>query len=179
MTPALQLRLIGTPALLLPGGEVRLLDRHGALIAARLALAGPQPRRLLAGLLWPDVPPARARANLRQRLLRLKDLANSAWIVGYHTLSLLPGVRWDRPDALVPGMPAPVRHLELLEGVDEPESDALAAVQQMMIMEPPSDWRVTFADGTLSITAVPEPATWALWLAGLVAVARIARRRAV
>ena len=41
----------------------------------------------------------------------------------------------------------------------------------------PSDWRITFADGTVSITAVPEPATWALWLAGLVAVARIARRR--
>ena len=29
------------------------------------------------------------------------------------------------------------------------------------------------------LTAVPEPGTWALWLAGLVAVLRIARRRAV
>ena len=39
----------------------------------------------------------------------------------------------------------------------------------------PSDWRAQLNQGTLSITAVPEPATWALWLAGLLAVARMAR----
>ena len=46
----------------------------------------------------------------------------------------------------------------------------------------PSDWRAQLNQGTLSITAVPEPATWALWLAGLLAVvrmARMARRRVV
>ena len=43
----------------------------------------------------------------------------------------------------------------------------------------PADWRAQFNGGTLSITAIPEPGTWALWLAGLVAVARIARRRGV
>ena len=42
----------------------------------------------------------------------------------------------------------------------------------------PADWRAEFNQGALSITAVPEPGTWALWLAGLVAVVRIARRRA-
>ena len=42
----------------------------------------------------------------------------------------------------------------------------------------PSDLHISFAGGTISITAVPEPGTWALWLAGLVAVARIVRRRA-
>ena len=41
----------------------------------------------------------------------------------------------------------------------------------------PGDWQARFAGGTLSITAVPEPGTWALWLAGLVAVSRIVRRR--
>ena len=43
----------------------------------------------------------------------------------------------------------------------------------------PGPWRAEFNQGTLSITAVPEPAAWALWLAGLAAVARIARRRVV
>lgn len=43
----------------------------------------------------------------------------------------------------------------------------------------PGDWRASIEQGTLSITAVPEPGTWALWLAGMVAVARIARRRVV
>ncbi|MBC7955401.1 MAG: hypothetical protein H7Y33_05990, partial [Cytophagales bacterium] len=41
----------------------------------------------------------------------------------------------------------------------------------------PSDWRAEFEQGTLSITAGPEPGTWALWLAGVVSVARVARRR--
>lgn len=126
MTTPLRLRLVGTPALLLPGGGERLLDRHGALIAARLAWAGPQARGLLAGLLWPDVTPARARANLRQRLLRLRDLAGCAWIVGERTLSLAPAVHCDGLDAAVQGLPAPMRHAELLEGVAPPECDTLA-----------------------------------------------------
>ncbi len=41
----------------------------------------------------------------------------------------------------------------------------------------PSDWRADFNQGTLSITAVPEPGTWALWLAGVLAVARATRWR--
>ena len=43
----------------------------------------------------------------------------------------------------------------------------------------PGDWRASFEQGTLSIAVVPEPGTWALWLAGLAAVARITRRRAL
>lgn len=33
-------------------------------------------------------------------------------------------------------------------------------------------------DGTVTVSAVPEPGTWALWLAGLAAVGRLAQRRA-
>ncbi|MDP3085648.1 MAG: hypothetical protein Q8N44_18430, partial [Rubrivivax sp.] len=47
--PGWRLRLAGLAQLLPPQGQGLLLDRHGALIAARLALAGPQPRGQLAG----------------------------------------------------------------------------------------------------------------------------------
>lgn len=75
---AWRLRLHGVAQLLMPDGTALLLDRQGALIAARLALAGPQPREVLARQLWPEVDEARARGNLRQRLLRLKDQAGWA-----------------------------------------------------------------------------------------------------
>jgi len=95
----LLLRLTGAAALLPAGAAERPLDPHGALLAARLALAGPQPRALLATWLWPDVEPARARGNLRQRLLRLKALAGCDWIVGARVLQLAPGVVRLLPDA--------------------------------------------------------------------------------
>lgn len=125
MAHALHLRLVGNPALMLPGGDTRLLDRHGALITARLALAGPQERSLLAALLWPDVAPARARANLRQRLLRLKALAGWAWIVGDRLLHLAPQVGWTLPDHIDTHLPDALLRAELLEGVEANGSDAL------------------------------------------------------
>jgi len=47
------LRLVGIPALLEPGDALALLDRHGALLAARIALEGAQTRGELAAMLWP------------------------------------------------------------------------------------------------------------------------------
>lgn len=41
----------------------------------------------------------------------------------------------------------------------------------------PADWRAAFSQGTVSITAVPEPGPAALWAAGLGAMAWLARRR--
>lgn len=112
----LTLRLAGAPALGLANGEWRPLDPHGALIAARVVLAGPQPRASIAALLYPGVDDARARANLRQRLLRLKALAGRAWIDGADTLQLQPGVAV-----------APLSDGELLGGLPPPPSDELAA----------------------------------------------------
>ncbi len=52
----------------------QVLAARDACLLARLALDGPQPRHLVAAWLWPFVPQARAHANLRQRLFRLRAL---------------------------------------------------------------------------------------------------------
>jgi hypothetical protein len=39
------------------------------------------------------------------------------------------------------------------------------------------DFSRLYVDGSIGVTAVPEPGTWALWLAGLLGVGRVVRRR--
>lgn len=115
-TPLL-LTLAGPPRLVV-AGRGHALDGLGAVIAARLALEGPQPRSQLAGLLWPAADPARARANLRQRLLRLRQQAGVEWMAGDTTLVLSPDVRVAPIDDL--------HAAELLQGVELAEQDELA-----------------------------------------------------
>ena len=58
----------------LPGPlALRPTDRRAAALLALLALEGAMPRSRLAGLLWPQVPEATARNNLRQTLRRLRQ----------------------------------------------------------------------------------------------------------
>ena len=71
-SPPPRLRLIGGAACVYADGRVLALEPKDALLLAYLALIGPTPRRELAALLWPDVDEERARANLRQRLFRLR-----------------------------------------------------------------------------------------------------------
>jgi DNA-binding SARP family transcriptional activator/tetratricopeptide (TPR) repeat protein len=115
------LQLGSTLRLLLPGGDVQVLAGTSALLAARLALAGPQARREIAPLLWPDVGERRARANLRQSLLRLKAQAGCDWIVGETELRLAGDVVVDAegPGELLAGLDAALPSDELrawLEG---------------------------------------------------------------
>jgi DNA-binding SARP family transcriptional activator len=67
-----QLRLLGAPAWRVVDGVWRALQKKDAALLARLAILGEQPRECVAALLWPDVSQARAHANLRQRLFRLR-----------------------------------------------------------------------------------------------------------
>lgn len=116
MAEPLTLRLHGVPALIVgtapagragragrtPAPQERALEGLSAVLVARLAVDGPQPRADLAALLWPQADAPRARANLRQRLLRLKALAGQEWIVGDATLALAPQVSvaaWDDASA--------------------------------------------------------------------------------
>ncbi|MCU0967765.1 MAG: AAA family ATPase [Rubrivivax sp.] len=69
------LRLHGTPALVGPDDRAHPLSAREAALLAWLHAEGPTSRARLAGLLWPDGPEARARANLRQTLARLRRLA--------------------------------------------------------------------------------------------------------
>ncbi len=66
------MRLLGVPAWQVGAGLWRVLAAKDAVLLARLALDGQQPRSLMAAWLWPDVPQPRAHANLRQRLFRLR-----------------------------------------------------------------------------------------------------------
>ena len=72
MLPPPRLHLHGPPrAARADGSAVALAAREAALLA-RLWLDGPCTRAAMAGFLWPQADERRARANLRQTLLRLR-----------------------------------------------------------------------------------------------------------
>ncbi|AKU92590.1 BTAD domain-containing putative transcriptional regulator [Vulgatibacter incomptus] len=70
-----RLQLLRQARLYGPDGASVELDRKTAALLAYLSLEGPSSRSRIAGLLWPDSGDARARANLRQALSRLRRLA--------------------------------------------------------------------------------------------------------
>jgi DNA-binding SARP family transcriptional activator len=96
---AFRLRLIGEATGLHSDGRTLVFERKDALLLTYLALEGPTPRAALAPLLWPEVDTARARANLRQRLFRLRQLIGVDVVCGGGTLGLAPGVAHDLGDA--------------------------------------------------------------------------------
>jgi DNA-binding SARP family transcriptional activator len=76
-----RLELLGSAKLLQNGVALEPLERRAALLFAYLALEGPTPRAKLAGLIWSESSEDAARANLRQRLKRLKNALGAELIV--------------------------------------------------------------------------------------------------
>lgn len=88
-------RLLHAPCLILSNGAMHTLERKDAALLAMLATEGPWSAARAASLLWPDSADAQARANLRQRLFRLRQLAGVDLVSSHATLRLAPGLAVD------------------------------------------------------------------------------------
>ncbi|MCU0938123.1 MAG: AAA family ATPase [Burkholderiaceae bacterium] len=88
--PAAQVRLLGDPAVLLPGAPVRALERRAAGLLALAALEPGITRARAAALLWPDSD--NARQALRQQIARFKRNYGAELIDGTDALFIVEGV---------------------------------------------------------------------------------------
>ena len=94
--PRVELRLLGPPRIALVDGPGTSLAPKDALLLAMLVQDGALPRDHLARVLWPDSPPASARANLRQRIKRLQAASSQSLLQpDGRLLALAPDVRHD------------------------------------------------------------------------------------
>ncbi|KPF52644.1 hypothetical protein D621_11180, partial [beta proteobacterium AAP51] len=116
--PTLQLH--GLPRLCQPGQADLSLSAREAGLLAWVHLEGPTPRARLAGLLWPGGDEAKARANLRQTLVRLKRAAGEVLAETDGVLRLAPGVQVAPSDEAAAGGPDARRLLGPLEFDDAP-----------------------------------------------------------
>jgi DNA-binding SARP family transcriptional activator len=90
-----RLELLSTAKLLQNGVPLEPLEKRAAILLAYLALEGPTPRAKLAGLIWATSTEDAARANLRQRLKRLRDALGAELIVPEEILRLRPDLEVD------------------------------------------------------------------------------------
>jgi DNA-binding SARP family transcriptional activator len=130
-TGAVELRLLGSFAVLV-AGEAVAVPPAGQRVLARVALGGgTATRSAVAGTLWPDHPEPRAQANLRGAVWRLPAEVRERLALGTSTLGLGEGWRVDvataegqAREAVAPGPPARARaelfRHDLLPDWDEP-----------------------------------------------------------
>ena len=80
--PTLKIVLLGRPQFLVDGVEATGFNtrKDCALLAYLAATGNAHSREHLAGLLWPDVPEAAARRNLRHSLSYIQKVIGPAWI---------------------------------------------------------------------------------------------------
>ncbi|MBE7416550.1 MAG: AAA family ATPase [Ideonella sp.] len=92
----LELELLGSARVRVGGEPVALPTRKAFALLAYLALAGAQPRRVVAELLWSGTPEDARRSNLRQELHRLQRTPLAAWLeVSGDQLALREGIALD------------------------------------------------------------------------------------
>ena len=138
------LQLVGSPALRSASHQTVALERKDAALLALLASAGATPRASLSVLLWPEADGDGARNNLRQRVFRLRRMADGA------VVRLAEGVTHDL-DALparlaVDPQAAPGELLGVLDYGDCPE---LAA----WVEEAREQWRAARRDALAEVAA--------------------------
>ncbi|MCY7303158.1 MAG: AAA family ATPase, partial [Thermoleophilia bacterium] len=95
---SLRIALIGPPLIEVDGRPLDVDTRKATALLAYLAFTGrPARRDSLAGLLWPETNPDRARATLRRTLSTLKSALDSRFIeIGRDTVALVgPGIWFD------------------------------------------------------------------------------------
>ncbi len=98
----LALAVLGTPQLRRGGAVLTVPTRKGLWLLAYLAVEGPQPRSVLAELLWSDVGEEQARGNLRAELYRLRRADVGHCIRGdKHQLSVSVESDWAQYRALL------------------------------------------------------------------------------
>ena len=90
MDARLRVRLLGAPEASLDGLPLAVLKRRKtqALLYLLAVHGGPQPRALLTGLLWGDLPEAAAGANLRRNLFELRHALDPFLDVKRDTIAL-------------------------------------------------------------------------------------------
>lgn len=96
MAPALRLTLLGGFTVTLDNQPISGFTSHKAqALLCYLAVTGRAfSRPFLAGLLWPDVPEANARMNLRKELARLNDLLRPYLRIDRESVALDPNANW-------------------------------------------------------------------------------------
>ena len=99
LSPPWRLHLHGSAKVVGAGGESVPLERKLAGIVAYLHRQGPTSRARIAALLWPAADAAGARANLRQRLARLRAACGPLVIEPEGVLALAPDVSFEPPDS--------------------------------------------------------------------------------
>ncbi len=97
LSPPLRLHLHGSAKVVGAGGESVALERKLAGIMAYLHRQGPTSRARIAALLWPAADAAGARANLRQRLARLRATCGPLVVEPEGALALAPGLSFEPP----------------------------------------------------------------------------------
>lgn len=117
-TRALRVRLYGDAAVLLPDGRSVALERRAAALLALAALEPGITRLRAAALLWPDS--SDPRRNLRQQLLRFRQIFGQSLVEGDATLTFT-GIELEEPDEVAPPT------AQLLHGLDFEDCEHFAA----------------------------------------------------
>jgi DNA-binding SARP family transcriptional activator len=97
----LRLRLHGQAAVVLPDGRIVALERRAAALLALAALEPGIGRLRVATMLWPDSNDPRR--NLRQQLLRFRQMFGRELLAGADALSLAPGTLFEAPAEMAAG----------------------------------------------------------------------------